>query len=354
MKTVAIKNLRPGMILARTILNEDMIVILSEGTMLTEAHINRLQLLNIPVIHIKDEYDLSTNYQNVAAMFSPSNAFVSEYKEVVHTAREIFDMTTNEGRLPKAKTDKMVKSSIMPMVKSSGVIDYLYELNHMSNDVYNHSLRVSIMAGVIAKWLHCNKKDTFDIILAGFLHDIGKTKFSQELLEKQPEQLQDAEWEAYMQHTIDGQHILSANAAVPEGVKLAALQHHENIDGSGYPFNSTKQDIHRFARIIAIANIYDNVTTEREGYVKETPFAAIAKITQDMYNKLDPEICVPFLSNIKMAFLGSTVTLNNGFTGVIVRYPNDFAAHPLINIDNNTIIDLNEHTNLKIIAYNPK
>ena len=158
-----------------------------------------------------------------------------------------------------------------------------------------------------------------------------------------------------MKHTLDGHHILSVKPDISEGVKLAALQHHERMDGSGFPFNSSGKDIHEYARIIAIADIYDNITTEREGRVKQTPFTAIARITEDMYaSKLDAGICVAMLKHIKDVFLGSTVVLNNGKRGTIVRYPDDFATHPLISISQEEIIDLNEHKDLRIVEYNPK
>ena len=157
-----------------------------------------------------------------------------------------------------------------------------------------------------------------------------------------------------MQHTMDGHHILSSKNDLSDGVKLTALQHHERMDGSGFPFNSTGKDIHEYARIIAVADIYDNITTEREGFKKETPFSAISQITADMYTKLDPNICVPFLIHIKEAFLGSRVGLSNGLQGTIVRYTNDYAAEPLIRVSQDTIIDLNTQKDIKIIEYNPK
>ena len=354
MRAVSVEDLKPGMTLARTILNDDMVVVLSENTLLSKAHITRLSFLNVPVVYVKDEYELSTNYQNVEAMFNRGNAFVSEYKEVVHTAQEIFDATAANGHVPMDKTNAMVKDTLAPMSKQSGAVDYLYELNHLANDIYNHSLRVSIMSGVIAKWMNFPAEKTRDIILAGFLHDIGKTQFTPRLLEKNTNTLKGDDLEAYMQHTMDGHHILSSKNDLSDGVKLTALQHHECMDGSGFPFNSSAGDINEYARIIALADLYDNITTEREGYVKETPFAAIARITQDMFTRLDPAVCVPFLVHIKKVFLGSTVTLSNGLQGTLVSYPEDYAAHPLVRISQEEIIDLNEHKDLRIVEYNPK
>ena len=331
-----------------------MVVVLSENTLLSKAHITRLSFLNVPIVYVKDEYELSTNYQNVEAMFNRGNAFVSEYNEVVHTAQEIFDATAANGHVPMDKTNAMVKDTLAPMSKQSGAVDYLYELNHLANDIYNHSLRVSIMSGVIAKWMNFPAEKTRDIILAGFLHDIGKTQFTPRLLEKNTNTLKGDDLEAYMQHTMDGHHILSSKNDLSDGVKLTALQHHERMDGSGFPFNSTGKDIHEYARIIAVADIYDNITTEREGFKKETPFSAISQNTADMYTKLDPNICVPFLIHIKEAFLGSRVGLSNGLQGTIVRYTNDYAAEPLIRVSQDTIIDLNTQKDIKIIEYNPK
>lgn len=354
MRAVSIEDLKPGMILARTIVNSEMVVVLSEDTLLTKAHITRLNFLNIPVVYIKDEYELSKNYQNVSSIFNRSNAFVKEYDSVVQEARGIFEEAGKSGTVPLPETQVIVKDTIAPLARNSGAIDYLYELNHKASDIYNHSLRVSILAGVIAKWMHFTRAKTRDIIMAGFFHDIGKCKFPQRLLDKNINTLQGEDYEDYIKHTVDGQHILSGIDGVSDGVKLAAMQHHERMDGTGFPFGSRGEDIHEYARVIMIADIYDNITTERQGYVKQTPFAAIAYLTENMYVTLDPTVCVPVLTHIKDAFLGSRITLNNGEKGVIAAYPNDFAAHPIVSLESNEIINLNEHPELTITEYNPK
>ena len=354
MRAVSVEDLKPGMILARTIVNDDMVVVLSEDTLLTKAHITRLTFLNIPVVYIKDDYELNRNYQNASIIFNRGNAFVKEYDSVVQEAQSIFDETSKSGTVPLEETQDMVKETIVPMARNSGAIDYLYELNHRSSDIYNHSLRVSILAGVIAKWMRFNRAKTRELILAGFLHDIGKCRFPQRLLDKSISNLQGEDYEAYIKHTVDGQHILSSVAGISDGIKLAAMQHHERMDGTGFPFGSTGPDIHEYARIIMIADLYDNITTERQGYVKQTPFAAIAHLTENMYVSLDPEVCVPVLTHIKDAFLGSRIGLNTGEKGFIAAYPNDFAAHPIVSMSSGLMINLNEHPELVITEYNPK
>ncbi len=354
MKAISVSKLQPGMELARTVVNDEMVVILSENTLLTKAHITRLSFLNIPSVYIKDEYELSPNYQSVMALFNRGNAFATEYKEVLREVNSIIDATTKTGKVPVAQSQKLVKGSLAPMSRDSGAIDYLYGLNHMADDLYNHSMRVAILAGVIGKWLYKKPEEINDLIMAGFLHDIGKTKFPPRLQSRRIESLKGEDLVQYMEHTMEGSNILNTDSRIPECVKLTALQHHEAMDGTGFPLGSSGEEIHEYARIVAIADLYDNITTEREGFVRQTPFAAIAKITEDMYTKLDPAICVTILKRIKDAFLGSTVMLSNGLTGTIVNYPNDFAVHPLVRIDQDNIIDLNQHKDLSIIEYNQK
>ncbi len=353
MRAISVEDLTPGMVLARTLTNEDMVVVLSENTILTKAHITRLTFLNIPVVYIKDEYELSKNYQTAAAIFNRGNAFVKDYTSIVESAQAIFH-DIQDGHFPKEKTQNVVNTQISPLSKNSGAIDHLYNMNHLASDVYNHSLRVAILAGIIAKWMHFNGAKTRDLILAGFMHDIGKINFEQRLLEKNIDNLKGEDFEAYLQHTMDGHHILNSAPGISDGVKLAAMQHHERMDGSGFPFNCMGPDIHEYARIIAVADIYDNITTERQGYVKQTPFTAIAYLTEHLYTTLDPIVCVPVLTHIKDAFLGSRVTLNTGVSGTIAAYPNDFAAHPIVNTAVDGLIDLNHRPDITIIEYNPK
>lgn len=354
LKAVSVEDLKPGMVLARSLVNDDMIVVLSEGTELSKAHIIRLTFLNIPVVYIKDAYELSNNYQTATTIFNRGNAFVKDYGTVIGAAKEIFDGIGKGNEAPVTKAKEVVKGEVMPLTKSSGVIDYLFEMNHLAGDVYNHSLRVSIMSGVIAKWMHLDVAKTRDVVMAGFLHDIGKARFPQRLLEKNVDKLQGEDYDAYVQHTLDGNEILKNMPALSEGIKMGALQHHERMDGSGFPYGVYGGEIHEYARIVAVADLYDNMTIERVGYVKRTPFDAISYITDNLYTTLDPMVCVPFLIHTKDAFLGSRVILNDGQSGRIAAFPNDFAARPIVSLTEGELINLNEHPNIKITEYNPK
>ena len=316
------------MILARTIVNAKRVVVVSENTELTKAHITRLKFLKIPVVYIKDESELK---EERSPIFSRSNLFIKQYENVIGTAKSIFEETKKTGTVPVEETNEMVQEDLLP-----------------------HSLRVSILAGVIAKWMKLDRETAKDVVLAGFLHDVGKSKFDQRLLEKNVATLEGEDYENYIQHTVDGAHILNNVAGLTEGVRLAAMQHHERMDGSGFPFNSKGDDIHIYARIIAVADLYDNITVEREGYPRRTPFDAVTEIARQMYTTLDPQVCLPVLMNIKNAFLGSRVLLSNHREGTITAYPHGVVPLPIVTISEDEVIDLNEEKKIKILEYNPK
>jgi HD-GYP domain-containing protein (c-di-GMP phosphodiesterase class II) len=113
-------------------------------------------------------------------------------------------------------------------------------------------------------------------------------------------------------------------------------------------------DIHEYAKIVAVADLYDTITTEREGFLKQTPFSAIEKITNEMFSTLDPQICIPFLNNIQQVFIGSQVLLSDQRKGKIIQYPKDFAALPLIEMEDGEILNMNLHPKIKVIEYNPE
>ena len=119
MRAVSVEDLKPGMTLARTVTNDEMIVVLSENTLLTKAHITRLGFLNIPVVYVKDEYELSQNYLVATSIFNRSNAFVRDYEGVVTSAKRIFEDTNKTGEVPVEETHAIIENDVAPMAKNS-------------------------------------------------------------------------------------------------------------------------------------------------------------------------------------------------------------------------------------------
>lgn len=347
MKAISIDNLEPGMILARNVTNSDMAVVLSEGTTLEESHINRLKNQDVINVYIKDEADLSPQ---VTSILLKDQSFAKDFEIVSKYANEVFSSVSN-GQVPQEQTEQ-VTDHILPLADNSGSIDYLFALGHKNATIAMHSERVAILSGIIAKWMHFSWEDIRNVVTAAFLHDVGRMKLPDNIINRNPENLNENDYKIYQSHCEEGSAILK-DSGFDEIIQVVALSHHENMDGSGYPNGFSGEAIHPYARIVTVANRYDAITSENKGDDKKTPFDAITLFAKDIYSTLDPVVCVPLLTRIKDSLIGSKVTLSDGRSGSVALFPNDFSALPIIALDDGTSLNLNKFPNLTVVQYSP-
>ncbi len=350
MKAVSIESLEPGMVLARTVTNSDMVIVLSEGTTLANAHITRLKALDVPVVYIKDEFDMSQNYQQASAILMKDKSFAHDFDVVSKYADEVFE-ELKAGKVPQEQTKK-VTSHILPLADNSGTIDYLFALGHKNATIALHSERVAILSGIIAKWMHFGWEDIRNVVTAAFLHDVGRMKLPDRLINRNPENLNEEDYKTYQKHCEEGSAILK-DSGFDEIIQVVALSHHENMDGSGWPNGFSGDAIHPYARIVAVANLYDDLTGEKPGEVKKTPFDAVTHFAREIYTTLDPVVCVPLLTRIKDSLIGSHVVLSDGRSGVVAMFPNDFSALPILALDDGGTLNLNKFPELSVTKYEP-
>ena len=349
MKAVAVENLEPGMTLARTVTGDNFVVILSENTVLTQQNIERLQNLDTPVVYIKDEFDLSKNFQQAAAVVKKDSAFTHDFDRVSKLAYQVFDELNGDTKAARETAAKLT-AKILPMADNSASINYLFDLSHLNTTLALHSERVAIFSGIIAKWMGFKWEEIRTIVSAAFLHDAGKKDFPQELLGKTLQDLEGEDLQTYKKHCRRGYNVLK-NAGFDEPIPTIALEHHEHMNGEGFPKNLKGEKIHPFARVVAVADAYDNLTSEREGFTKKTPFDAINFFVHEIYSSFDPAVCVPLLTRIKDSLIGSTITLNDGQKGHIAFYPKDFSSLPVIVTEDGKEINLNQRKNYSIAHY---
>lgn len=158
--------------------------------------------------------------------------------------------------------------------------------------LFQHSSRVAELSLQIGKQLKLHENDLRNTVKAAFLHDIGKTRIPLSILNK-PGLLTEVQWETMKMHPIWGAEIYQGNTIIQEGI----LTHHENYDGTGYPYGLKGENIHLFGRIIAVADSIDTMTTIRP-YRKPVSIEQALKEIQDYVGtKYDPYI-LKSLNNI--------------------------------------------------------
>jgi len=222
-------------------------------------------------------------------------------------------------------------------------------LNHVQDKnpyMVSHQVNVAFISSVIGKWMGMNNSDLAQLVFAAFLHDIGKAKIRDSILNK-TDKLTESEMEIVKAHPVLGYKLLEGLNVEPE-VQLGVLSHHERQDGSGYPMHLKGDEIFLYGRIIAIADTYDAITAKRAYNEKRTPFKAVEEIQAGSFGSLDPEICQCFLNNILNHYYGVNVRLNNELEGEIIYVNPQEKTRPLVRC-NNEYHNLSRERNLEIV-----
>lgn len=154
---------------------------------------------------------------------------------------------------------------------------------------YNHSLDVSIYALGLGAALGYDKKTLEELGLGSLFHDVGKRNVSLDILCKKGP-LDEAEWAQMKMHATYGLQILNQHPGISDAVKAAAFEHHESWEGNGYPQQIRGQEIHPFARIVALTDTYDAMTTQRSYNKPMSPLDALTMMKEKLAGRYDPEM----------------------------------------------------------------
>ncbi|HWR42629.1 HD-GYP domain-containing protein [Sporomusa sp.] len=333
-----VEELKPGMVVAQAVVSDTGQVLLEQGVFLTEEYIENLsnwQIINVSIV---------LPYKGRSSEWR----FFSMYKDTLDSVAETFKKVRAFKEVPIAECKELVENYIELIVNIVGVIDDLYNVKSHNEYTFKHSLNVAIISGVLGKWLGFKGQKLKDIILAGLLHDIGKALIPENILDK-PGKLTDEEMAIIRTHPAHGYHLLADCFEISEEVKLGILQHHEREDGSGYPLGSSRGDIHIYAKIVAIADIYDAMSTERVYRRKLLPFTVVEIILEQMYDKLNPQICLTFLAHIRRFLLGSSVLLNDGSKAKVVLLNELLRVRPVVQLESGDLIDLEGNRKLEVV-----
>ncbi|WP_081658302.1 HD-GYP domain-containing protein [Pontibacillus halophilus] len=169
---------------------------------------------------------------------------------------------------------------------------YMQQLLEHDPYTYYHSVRVGSIMSSFGEYLGCSSKEIELLYFAGLLHDIGKVSVSQKILQKKGPLTQD-EWISIKAHPIDSVRRLNDSLAEPL-IHQVAKYHHENMDGSGYPFGIKGKEIPFYARIARIVDTFDAITTERAYSKKDSAGKAMHIITSEAGNLFDPVLAHKF------------------------------------------------------------
>lgn len=254
------------------------------------------------------EYLDKLNQWGLSDVSLPAWARSTPYKETVEAVIAAFC----QAKVNKAATlnefRELAGICVDVMLDAGEIAEHLSRLRAYDEYTFLHSLNVAVIAGLIGKQAGLSASMLRNLLLSGLLHDIGKQCIPRTILNKQG-RLTAGEMAVIKQHARYGYELIKA-MTLPDEIKIGVLQHHERLDGSGYPCGLFNGQISLFARIIAVADSYDAMTSERVYRAKMSPCAALQAIAHDMGHKLDSHIGMLFLAKVEDYFAGRTDLYN--------------------------------------------
>jgi putative nucleotidyltransferase with HDIG domain len=321
-----------GRILKKNVYAKNGRLLMAKGVRMNERQIRYLQQRNIVLTPDFFDEDHEEKWRK------------EQYLHTANRVRLLFQQVAEAKLPPLLEFHKVFYPLFREYVKHSRFLLEIYELEGTDDYTYRHSINVGIVSGLIAKLT--GNSNVGNIALAGLLHDIGKLKIPPAILLKSGK-LTKEEYEEIKNHTVYGFDLLkkmTEDVPVLDGV----LYHHERMDGSGYPMGKTGDQTPEVAQIIAVADVFDAISSNRTYQTKKSVYFAAQILESEMYRqKLNPTYVIPFLSYLSNSFVGHRAIFSDGKEGNVILCYHDEPLRPLVMIEGKCY-DLRKERNLVI------
>jgi putative nucleotidyltransferase with HDIG domain len=344
-----------GMIIAEDVYTHDNRLIIPKNTVITDKIITRLKFYNISSISIAIAESKSPvskhikiNYSETIKSSNEFKKFNSKYDILINDLKlQLLNLISQKSQIDTSLLLNQIKSIIAESRNGIHLFDILHCMPESEDITYIHSLNVALISNVLAHWLKFSEEEINILTLGGLLHDIGKLVLPPEIMFKR-NSLTDAEYAIIKTHPLRGYQLLNNSNLNPHIMNMI-LMHHERCDGNGYPSGLKSSRIDSFAKIIAIADVYDAMTSARVYRPALCPFEAISIFESEGLQKFDPHYIMTFLEEIVQSYVGNRILLSNKQEGEIIMINKRALSRPIIQVDDQ-FIDLSKVQSLSIAA----
>lgn len=314
-----IEELKGDEILARNIMTWDYQIILPEGITLRKDYIEKLKELGITEAYIKEE----TKAEEIVILKSEMEESIRE------TVKDILERHTYQNNEELSELSETADNIITSILEEDQMVEKVFDIRERSADIYEHSISICSLAILTALKMNVDKSRIHEIGVGCLLHDIGLRYTTIDYNSRSIETLSKQEQAAYMKHTIYGYSSLKDEEWISELSKSIILQHHERIDGSGFPLHARELPLE--CRIVNVCDAFDEmicgIACERTKV-----YEAIEYLKSFRDKKFDGRVVDVFLGFTAVYPAGTHVVTNEGELGVVVSQNKDFQDRPVIRI----------------------
>ena len=312
-----------GKKLARSIYRADGNLLLAAGVTIRKEIADRLRELGISFAYVTTPPARSTEVVETIA----ENTRLEVTRQVAQAMRQI-----DVGEQPDLdRLKKIVESILEEVIATQPMLLLLVDVRAAPDYTFAHSTGVLVFALASGLGLGLASEDLRKLGFGALFHDVGKIRIPESILQKEAA-LNAEEWELMKAHTTIGLDLLRQVVGFNLAAAQVALQHHEKVDGSGYPQGLKGQAIHEYARIAAVADVYDALVTDRPYRRGRLPHEASAIIRAGAGTYFDPNVVNSFLSCVVPYPVGIEVYLSTGELARVIGVNRAMPERPIVKL----------------------
>ena len=280
------------------------------------------EVISMREIHglAEDISPLNRSFPEVKAASPNMEGMLSQRTQLkaIRTVSSMVNIVRSKQRIQTQETREAAGMIIGEIAASPDAIINLMAVKSFDDYTYAHSINVATLALTIGHYMKLPKADLLILGMGALLHDIGRLRINLEILNKEGK-LTENEFKRVRQYPQIGYELLKSSVDLDPRVLQTVLYHHEKFHGGGYPRGLKGKDIHLFARIVAIAEVYDALTSPRPYRPAMNPYDAIRVLLSNTENQFDPEILAVFVKRMSLFPPGSMVKLSDGSEALVIR-----------------------------------
>lgn len=341
MRLVPIECVNDGSYLAKTIYDSEGRVLLREGIKLNEVLLRRIKHIKIFSIYINDEYSDNIIEEVIKpelrqkAIKTIKDTFVSFEKYNLYSAKGTSSNKTTNFIKEKQKyflsIGDIATNILDEIFTKKNTLINVVDIKNLDSYTYQHSVNVAVLSLILGMQLQLSRFELYSLCLGALLHDIGKVFISKEIIQKY-DKLTEKEYEIVKEHSQKGYDYLKGSPDISAPARIIALQHHERINGLGYPEGRKGDDINKLARIVAIADVYDALTSDRPYRRALSPNESLEYIMASGGTLFDYNMVLAFSKAVIPYSEGTLVRLTNGAIAIVEENNPNYPLRPKLKI----------------------
>ena len=323
MRRVSLEKALTGTVIARTVYSLEGVLLLSAGMKLTEEHKRKLAYNGISDLFIEDP-----DSRGLVVSETVRHEVLGDVKSQL---KDIMAMPSLKAGIHARQVAELVERLLEEILSAGDILHHLADIRSIDDYTFSHSVNVAVYSMITGIGMAMKRESLKDLGTGAIMHDVGKMMVDAAILQK-PGGLSPLEFEEVKKHTLYGYELLRKVEGMSPTAADIALCHHERIDGSGYPRGISGIEIPLGSRIVAVADVYDALTSDRVYRLKEDTHKVLDYVSNRAGSHFERTVTDAFVRQMAHYPIGTAVILLSGEKGLVARQNMNLPHRPVIRV----------------------